>query len=104
MNDLRSAKLIALGILAILLVACSPISRGTITNKEYTAPYTIPVSYCAMYNSKGICTMYGTRYDHYPARWKFNLNLEEENGWVYVNEHTYNEYEIGDFYGAEGKN
>lgn len=96
-------KLAVLGIVALTLVGCSAINSGEITSKDYKNAYDIPVSYCMIYKTGGGCQVYGTRYDHYPAQWKFNLKLEDKTGWVYVPESVWNEYEVGDFYNTEAR-
>lgn len=103
----KTSKLGILAIAILLISGCSAISSGEITGKDYTAAYDVPVSYCAMYktDSQGVstCQMYATRYDHYPARWTFNLKQEEKTGWVDVPENVWNEYEVGDFYNTEAR-
>lgn len=94
-------KFAALAIAALILTGCSSINSGTITGKGHSDATQIPVSYCLGYNSKGICTGYGLRYDYYPERWWFDLKQDDEKGYVNVYEDTWNSYEVGDYFDAE---
>lgn len=90
---------------ALLLVGCSPISSGEITSKSHRAGYYQPVTYCAAYNNKGVCTVWAVRQDWHPPTWRFDLRQQDDpisepkTGWAYVSEDTFNAYEVGDYYG-----
>lgn len=97
-------------VVAAVLTACSSISAGYVTKKEYSPAYFVPVTYCAMFNAKGICVVWATRQDYHPER--FTLRLIESNdlldrdaktGWVTVSEGTYDSYEVGDWYPRESR-
>lgn len=102
-RELVKTKVVGLLTIALLLVGCSAISEGRITDKGHKDAYDIPVSYCVYYNNKGVCGAYGTRYDHYPERWWFDIEDGEKTGWVDVSEAMWNEYKIGEFYSPEGR-
>lgn len=95
-QTLTRAGAVVLAVLA--LAGCSPISSGYITDKHHTEGYYYPVSYCVVYNSKGICTVWGTRQQWQPPTWKFDIQQGDDEGWVYVSEETYGLYEIGDYW------
>lgn len=99
-----AAALLAI-VVGVTLAACSAISAGYVTEKEYSPAYTYPVTYCSMYSSKGSCMVWMTRQEYVPE--KFTLRLVESNdlldrdaktGWVNVSEGTYDSYEVGDWY------
>lgn len=95
-------KLAAIVATALLLVGCSSISSGEITKKNHSDPYSYPVTYCQMYKSNGTCSFWGTRYEHVPERWSFDIeNDNKDTGWVYVSESEFEEYKVGDYYGAK---
>lgn len=94
---------VVLGLLLVALVACSPISRGTIVDKKYHEAYEYPVQYCAMYDPKDLtkCAMYGTRYEQVSEKWSFDLVQGEREGWAYVSKAIWDRYEIGDYFDQE---
>lgn len=94
---------------AVLLVAgavlagCSSISSGYITKKDHREGYYYTTTYCASYDSKGICTMWMPRQNYVPPTWKFDIQDTGQDGktvtgWVNVNEDTYSKYNVGDYY------
>jgi len=91
-------KLAIIAIALLALTGCSSISEGTITEKNHQNGYYYPVTYCAFYSSKGLCSGYMTRYDYMPESWWFDITQDTKDGWVYVGELTYEEYEVGDYY------
>lgn len=99
-------KLAAVAVLALLLVGCSPIDSGTITDKHHREGYyqTTYVQQCMAYDKNGSCTQYITvpQTTYYPPSWTFDLRKGDEKGWVGVSEGTYDSYEIGDYYPREG--
>ncbi|MEG2887293.1 MAG: hypothetical protein RR853_09230 [Aurantimicrobium sp.] len=96
-------KMIAVLLIALvaMLASCSAIDRGTITSKSHEEARYIPVSYCTYRGGDGVCKSYGIRYDYYPPNWRFDIRNEKETGWAYVDEGTYDKYEVGDFYNGE---
>lgn len=100
---LRKVTAVAMIALVALLASCSSIDRGTITNKDHREGYyyTTYTQQCTAYDKNGICTSYIPipHQNYQQPTWRFDIRLEDENGWVYVSEDTYNNYEVGDFYG-----
>lgn len=102
---IAATKRVLVGVLLILALAgCSPISAGHITNKVYEAPYDYLTYSCASYNKDGFCTVNIPIWHHVDAQYRFDLEQADKTGWVYVNEPTFNSYEIGDFYGEADTN
>lgn len=85
----------ALVALALLLTACSSIDRGTITAKVIEPAHTTISSSCVPVGKVMVCTPH-TIYDDEDFR--FDIQLEDETGFVYVDENTFNQYDEGDFY------
>ncbi|QIG58026.1 hypothetical protein SEA_PAULODIABOLI_342 [Microbacterium phage PauloDiaboli] len=86
-----------------VLVACSPISSGVVTSKDYDPAWTQTVydQRCISRNAKGVCSGYisSPRFVYHPERFTLNLRGEEDKtGWVNVPEGEYNSYEVGDQY------
>ena len=95
-------KLAAIVATALLLVGCSSISSGEITKKNHYEAYDYPVSYCVIYKSDRQCSMWGTRYEHVPERWSFDIqNDNKDTGWVNVSESEFESYSVGDYYGEK---
>lgn len=91
---------------ALLLTSCSAISEGRITDKLYSAPYDTRTMECAFWkpataNSPMSCSYYHWVERHHEATYKFDIADGKDTGWVWVNENTYNAYEVGDWYGEE---
>lgn len=95
-------KLAVIVAMAFLLVGCSPISAGTITNKVYEPAYSYMTQQCSYYNSKGVCTVWVPIQHHVSEKFKFDLeNDNGDTGWVYVHQTEYDRYQIGDYYGVK---
>lgn len=96
---LRKVIAVSLIALVILLSACSSIERGTITSKVAEPGMYMTQQSCAGYNKQGVCTVWVpiTTYDD--PDWRFDIRNENQTGWVYVTEETFNQYEVGDFFG-----
>lgn len=95
MRRLLAAPLV---LLLAALAACSPIHRGTIISKVIEPASTMIIQQCAGYNSKGICTVWVPQVIHDDEDYRFNLRLEREEGYVYVDRATFDSYDEGDFY------
>lgn len=80
------------------LVGCSAIDSGTITGKAYEPASSWTQMTCAGYNSNGTCFSYVPITYNDPEHWRFDIKKDDDTGWVYVSETTYNEYEIGDYF------
>lgn len=99
---LVKAKLAVIVTAVLLLVGCSAISSGTITKKNHYEAYDYPVRYCVMYKSDMTCRYYGTRYEHVPERWSFDIqNDNQDTGWVDVSASEFEKYQVGDYYGEK---
>jgi uncharacterized protein YceK len=86
--------------LVFLLAACSPISSGEITAKGHSDAYYYTTMQCASFGKYG-CTSWIPIMHYMPEQFSFSLVLGDEEGYVYVTESTWNEYEVGDFYEEE---
>lgn len=88
---------------ALLLVGCSAISNGTITAKTYHEAYDYPVTYCALYDSKMNCKMWGQRWEHVSEKWVFDLQRGDQTGFAYVSKSEFESYNVGDYYDNLGE-
>ena len=82
----------------LVLTGCSAIGSGVITKKEFTPAHSIPVVYCGFYNPKGICSVWLTRQDYIADSWRFDIEDDKQEGFVYVKESTFNDYNVGDYF------
>ena len=91
----RAALTLTALALALVLAACSPIDRGTVTGKSHDEALWIPVTSCVPSGKSTVCT---TSMQYTPPSWKLYLRNEDKTGWAYVDEGTWDAYEVGDFY------
>lgn len=99
----RALSFVGMLLALAVLVACSAISEGTVTSKDYDPAWTQTVydQRCISRNSNGVCSGYIStpRYIFHPERFTLNLSGEEDKtGWVSVSESEYEQYEVGDYY------
>lgn len=104
--------------LSLALSACgATVTEGTITDKNYTEAHveqeeimeqdcdTKTTTVNGKKKKTKHCEMEGTgEFEdvEYPDEWSFDLeNKDGDTGTVEVDEDTYNEYEVGDFYKDE---
>ncbi|QNL30046.1 membrane protein [Microbacterium phage Quammi] len=92
---MRRVGAVAFVALALLFTACSSIDRGTITAKVIEPAHTTVSTTCVPVGKVMVCTPH-TIYDDEDFR--FDIQLEDETGFVYVDEATFNQYDEGDFY------
>ncbi|QJD51766.1 hypothetical protein SEA_ASHTON_27 [Microbacterium phage Ashton] len=86
--------LVAIGLLT--LTGCgSSISTGTITGKTHSPAYVVSTTICTPVGKTTVCTP-STQY--YPESWHFSLVNGDEEGYVYVDVDTYDNYDVGDWY------
>lgn len=71
---------------ALALTGCSSIDAGTITAKENEP------------ERRYVCTVKPLIFCTDDEDWRFDITEGDDNGWVYVDESTFAEYEIGDYY------
>jgi hypothetical protein len=100
-------KAIAVGVAALALAGCSTIKSGTVTDKDYTAPWvqimpgTSGRQECYGTGTTRTCT-YIPGTPSYPvyhsADWELRLKNSREEGWREVSESEYNRYEVGQQY------
>ena len=85
-------------LLTAALVACSPISAGTITQKTHEPSYMYSTTYCAAYGAKGICSYWAQQWHTSPEKWRFDIrDNDDKDGWVYVSSDTYDSHQVGDW-------
>lgn len=84
---MKRGAAVAIVAAALLLVGCSSIDRGTITEKVHEPQRTY------------LCSAKPIIFCNDDEDWRFDIRNEDETGWVYVTEETFNEYDEGDFYG-----
>lgn len=84
----------------VILAGCSAISAGTVTGKNYEPAYSYTTMQCYSYDKNMNCTVQMPVQQHVSEKWRFNLDDGRDTGWVYVDETTYHEFEIGDSYGV----
>jgi hypothetical protein len=101
-KNLVRAGVVIMAILA--LAACSKISSGWITEKQYTEGYYTTTQVCVSYDPDDFhCTLYVPQTTYHPPTWRFDLVANDEHGdpqegWVYVTEETYDQYAVGGYY------
>ena len=97
------AALLLAGVAA--LSACSPISAGTITEKDHSDSYyyTTYDQHCTSYNVDGLCvtSIPVPRQVYVPEKWSFDITDGDKDGWVTVSEDTWHSHEVGDYYGEK---
>lgn len=98
---------------ALALSGCSAISSGYITDKVYTEAWVEHVPMCSYGMPYPGMKDYPTKNSPYPCiiayyqdrenppTFRFDLSDNEDTGWVYVTEETFNAYEVGDYYDNE---
>lgn len=87
---------------AFILVGCSPINSGYITDKKHHEAYNYMTQQCASFNSKGICSVWVPIWHHVDESFSFDLrNDNGDTGWVYVDISEFEKYKIGDYYGEK---
>lgn len=91
---------LALVAAALFLTACSSIDEGTITQKASEPGYYVSSQTCVAYNKEGVCSQWMPTTTYYPPTWRFDIRQGDDKGWVYVSEDTYNDYEVGDYFGS----
>lgn len=77
---------------ALMLAGC--VKEGVVVDKRYTPSYTTLETV-----TDGKRTSYQSVY--HGDTWSLKLEDGDETGWVRVDETTYHEYEVGDYYGGE---
>lgn len=83
----------------VLLAACSSgPSSGRIEAKQYAPGYTSTVYDC-VYTGKTCIEVPEQQYN--PPEWQFLLKNGTQEGWVDVDETTYHQYQVGDFYSTK---
>lgn len=87
----------ALAALALLLVltGCSPISRGTVTDKDYAPGHYITTLICLPAGKTTVCH---PQLSWIPDNWTLSIREGKESGWVDVSQSTYDDYKVGDYY------
>ena len=106
-------------VLAVVgLAGCSSIDSGRITAKNSTEPYITQQQYCMdgytlypgtpRYDANGNlvpgsypCFPGRTEDIYHEATYKFDLAQGDDTGWVWVDEGTFVEYGVGDYYGSD---
>ncbi|WP_439377865.1 hypothetical protein [Amycolatopsis lexingtonensis] len=98
----RRTRSVALGGLllggAFFISACSSISSGTVTGKEYEPESTWFSQDCMSYDTKMNCRFYMPTAHTDPECWRLDLVQGEDDGSVCVSKQDYNSYGAGDFY------
>lgn len=96
------ATLTAAATAVLVLAGCAPIDYGTITSKEFEKHYTYSTEECVDSPNQGAGCAQKETVEHTVAdRWKFTLRQGELNGYSYVDEDTYEQYKIGDYFNAD---
>jgi hypothetical protein len=99
----RGSRLAAAALTLLFLTSCAPsVTSGTVVGREYDDPDTwasmepMRVLIC----QKGICTWYVTGYNtvthHDGPHWRLHLRDDQHReGWVDIDEATYNRLTVG---------
>lgn len=93
---MRKLGVLALGIIVLALAGCSTLSSGIITNKAYSPGYWYTTTTCQLVGKNTVCTPHQA---YWPPSHRFDLRDGDKEGFIYVDEFTYHEYEVGDYYG-----
>ena len=89
---MKRVHIAAIAIAAVALTGCSSISSGTITDKQYEKARTYTtLQYCGK-----ACFIPIVHHDD--PDWRFDISDGDDEGYVYVSNKTYDEYEVGDYY------
>lgn len=96
-----AAKVIGVAVLALLMVGCSAIDAGRVTKKTYSPPSSYTTMQCAGYNAQGFCSVYIPVVNYVPEQYTLSLEAGEETGWAYVDRYTFENTQIGDWYGEQ---
>lgn len=86
----------ALVVAGLVLTGCSSISAGTITNKVYEPGHYYSTMVCTPVGKVTVCNPIN-QYDD--EDWRFDIREGDKDGFVYVTEDTFNQYEVGDYFG-----
>lgn len=84
-------------IVALALTACSPISSGTVTGKEFHPSHNETITTCHLIGKVTICTPMTHRVDD---KWQLDLTKGDKTGWVDVDKSTYDRTSVGDYFGS----
>lgn len=95
---IRRAAVVVMMAAALLLAACSAPEKGIVTKKEYHDPYSWIQMVCGGYDSKGNCTVQTPVVHNEPARWEMCLKDGKDEGCRYVDETTFHQYKVGEYY------
>jgi hypothetical protein len=91
-------RLLFLLLAGLLITACDPpISQGIVTSKTFTPAYSELVPTCYAYGING-CQIWGVTSEFYPDEWTLSLRYRNQTGDIDVNQDTYNQYQVGDYY------
>ena len=91
-------KRLALLLPILLLAGCAPLDDGYIRDKRFEPENWYPVLYCAMYNNKGMCTLWLNRMEYDDPDWLIQLELKERTGWRKVTQEEYDSVTVGEWY------
>lgn len=92
MRRMRTA--VAALIVAATLGLCGCVERGTVVDKQHQAAFTTTTVVLAGKSIVPVTT-------YYPESWSIKVEDGGETGWVSVDETTYHEYDVGDYYAGE---
>lgn len=87
------ALLVAMLAVLILSVLTGCVKKGVVVDKDYDPAYTT-----YMVQTIGKSTTMQPIF--HGESWRLKLEDGDETGWVSVDETTYHEYEVGDYYGG----
>jgi hypothetical protein len=85
---------------ALLLAGCSdPPESGVVIRKEHHAAYSWVQMVCYAYDPKtSVCTLWMPHTHHVPERWSLCLRAGDEEGCRDVDQRTYDEFQVGEYY------
>lgn len=94
----RLASLCAAALLSLSIMACSSgLNHGTITGKQYDAPYSYVSDRCAYWGKYG-CKFWLPVVVDVPGQYVLNLKDGKQTGSTTVDEYTWDRAKVGEKY------
>jgi hypothetical protein len=99
MNVIKKiSAIVAIAFIGVILVGCTYVTEGTVTEKKFDEAHTTYTTYCT--GKPMVCRPLPVFHDD---EWDMNLSSFNEKGepitgWVEVSEEVYNEIAVGTYY------
>ena len=86
-------------VVLIALISCAP-ETGNVYGKRYHPSYVYATNQCLSYSKSGVCLVNLPTFHTMPESFDLCLDDGKDRGCRTVPKSTYDEYEIGDWYGG----